>query len=178
MLQYMVMYTSKTGNTKQVAKEIFAALPGMSKDICDLEEKTGVKEADTYFVGFGVNCGTCDIDVMDALTSLHGKNIVLFGTCGMGSSEAYYQKIEHSIQAFVQDDCDYLGAFLCQGKMPMQVRCKYEDIMHQGIEPNTVKRMISNFDEALLHPDEEDMKHVREFVGCILEKLSQCQEIK
>ena len=32
-MEYMVVYSSKTGNTKKIATEIFSALPGMSRDI-------------------------------------------------------------------------------------------------------------------------------------------------
>ena len=36
MLDYLVVYDSETGNTKKIATEIFASLPGMSKDLLDV----------------------------------------------------------------------------------------------------------------------------------------------
>ena len=39
MLDYLVIYESETGNTKKIATEIFAALPGMSKDLIQLHER-------------------------------------------------------------------------------------------------------------------------------------------
>ena len=36
MLDYLVVYESETGNTKKIATEIFASLPGMSKDLINL----------------------------------------------------------------------------------------------------------------------------------------------
>ena len=36
MLDYVVLYCSETGNTKQVAFHMFAALPGQNKDILNL----------------------------------------------------------------------------------------------------------------------------------------------
>ena len=49
-MKYLVIYSSRTGNTEKIAMEIFEALPGNSKDIQRVEEQSG--EADTYFVGF------------------------------------------------------------------------------------------------------------------------------
>ena len=40
MLDYLVVYESETGNTKKIATEIFASLPGMSKDLINLHERT------------------------------------------------------------------------------------------------------------------------------------------
>lgn len=82
-MDYMVVYSSKTGNTKKIATEIFSALPGMSKDMQSMREYRG-KDADVFFIGFWVNRGTCDISVIEMMSGLHGKKIALFGTCGMG----------------------------------------------------------------------------------------------
>ncbi|NLL78788.1 MAG: flavodoxin [Clostridiales bacterium] len=169
MLDYQVLYVSKTGNTKRIAKEIFAALPGTSKDICDLQEQGRIQSAEIYFIGFWVNCGTCEKEVMDILSTLHGKKVVLFGTCGMGRNREYDQKIAHSVEAFLPEDCEYLGYFLCQGKMPMDVRRRYEEMLAEGREKDKVKQLIRNFDEALLHPDEGDFAEVREFVKSVLQ---------
>ena len=51
MLDYLVVYDSETGNTKKIATEIFASLPGMSKDLINLHERTDFPEAKIYFVG-------------------------------------------------------------------------------------------------------------------------------
>ena len=55
MLDYLVVYESETGNTKKIATEIFASLPGMSKDLINLHERTDFPEAKIYFVGFCVH---------------------------------------------------------------------------------------------------------------------------
>lgn len=171
MLDYLVLYTSRTGNTKQLAKEIFAALPGTEKDICELEDAGSFQEAAVYFVGFWVNQGTCEMNVIDALGSMHGKSVALFGTCGMGGDSAYYKKIENNISVFLPEDNQYLGIYLCQGKMPMTVRNKYEGMMAAAKEKGAVERMIQNFDEALLHPNEKDFREAVEFAAAAVESV-------
>lgn len=170
IMDYMVVYSSKTGNTKQIATEIFSALPGMSKDMQSIEEYNG-KDADVFFVGFWTNRGSCDMSVIDLISELEGKKIALFGTCGFGGDEEYYKSIEQKVSVWVPDDCEYLGTFMCQGKMPMQVRKKYEISMEDQKQEAWRKRMLQNFDEALLHPDETDFEHARAFVKRTLEKL-------
>lgn len=174
-MEYMVVYSSRTSNTKQIATEIFSALPGMSKDMQNIEEYRG-KDADTFFVGFWANRGSCDISVIDFLSELHGKNIVLFGTCGFGGDEAYYKAIEQRVSVFIPDDCKYLGAFMCQGKMPMQVRQKYEIPMEDVRQEPWRKKMLQNFDEALFHPNETDFSNARMFVKEILKKQGFCEK--
>lgn len=77
-MEYMVVYSSKTGNTKQVATEIFSALPGMSKDMQNIEEYNG-KDADIFFVGFWANRGSCDMSVIDFISELEGKRLHCLG---------------------------------------------------------------------------------------------------
>lgn len=172
-MDYMVVYSSKTGNTKKIATEIFSALPGMSKDMQSIEEYKG-KDADVFFIGFWANRGTCDISIIDMLSELHGKKVALFGTCGMGSGEAYYKSIEQKVNVWIPDDCEYLGTFLCQGKMPMKVRENYEIPMEDSRQEVWRKKMLQNFDEALFHPNDEDLKHAREFVNQMLEHAADC----
>ena len=61
-MKYLVVYSSRTGNTERIAREIFQALPGTSKDLQKIEEQRG--EAETYFVGFWNDKGICSSDIM------------------------------------------------------------------------------------------------------------------
>lgn len=170
MLDYLVLYSSESGNTKKIAATIFSSLPGNSKDLIDITTDKTIPEANVYFVGFCVHCGTCSMDVSDFINDLSGKAIALFGTCGMGSSPDYFKAIENSVNAWIESDNDYLGAFICQGKMPQKVRQKY---VSKRTETNKeqIDFYIQNFDEALTHPDSLDMEHAKVFVQKCLEKL-------
>ncbi|MEG1290705.1 MAG: flavodoxin family protein, partial [Lachnospiraceae bacterium] len=162
-MDYMVVYASKTGNTKKLATEIFTAIPGMSKDMQNISEYHG-KDADVFFIGFWTNRGSCDMSVIDMMSELHGKKIALFGTCGFGGDEEYYKTIEQKVSVWIPDDCEYMGSFMCQGKMPMQVREKYEISMSDSKQEACRKKMLQNFDEALLHPNENDLEEAKAFV--------------
>lgn len=172
MYDYLVLYSSETGNTKQVAGEIFNAIPGTSKDICDIKDFHHDKEAKVYFVGFWTNRGSCDMSIMSLLGGLHNKKVALFGTCGMGKNPEYFHSIANNVSVFIPDDCEYLGSYLCQGRMPLQVRNRYEGLLTANPgEEDKIRAMLQNFDEALTHPDNEDLNSAQTFVSNILGSL-------
>ncbi len=173
-MEYMVLYSSRTGNTRKLAAEIFRALPGTSKDMQEIGEYKG-RDADLFFVGFWVDRGTCDISVINLLSGLHGKKVALFGTCGMGGEE-YFRAVGQRVSVWIPDDCSCMGTFLCQGKMPMQVREKYEIPMEDPAREECRLRLLRNFDEALLHPDERDMERARSFAADVLEAARELTE--
>lgn len=169
MLDYLVLYQSESGNTKKLAASIFAHLPGNSKDLIDISTDKTIPEARIYFIGFCVHRGTCSMAVSDFLSSLGGKQIALFATCGMGNSPDYYKAIEKNVSAWIENDNQYLGAFICQGKMPQKVRQKYET-MRTKENAAQVNLFIQNFDEALTHPDSLDIEHAKVFADKILKQ--------
>ena len=78
---YTVVYNSLTGNTKLLADTIREVLP------CDNDNN------DIFFVGFWTDKGTADSKTIEYLKGLRDKKIFLFGTCGFGGSEAYFDRI-------------------------------------------------------------------------------------
>ena len=88
----------------------------------------------------------------------------------MGGSPEYYKRIEENVRVFIEDDNQYLGAYFCQGKMPMAVREKYTAMRTQK-NARQIDAMIQNFDRALLHPDAKDLEGARAFVKKIYETL-------
>lgn len=151
MLDYLVVYDSETGNTKKIATEIFASLPGMSKDLINLHERTDFPEAKIYFVGFCVHRGTC----------------------GAGNSPKYYKKIASSVRIWLEDDNRYLGSFICQGKMPLTVRQKYESLLNtpEDCDCQQIRRQLQNFDEAMIHPTPTDLENAARFATECIERV-------
>ncbi len=172
MMRYKVVFASRTGNTELLAKKIYHAIDDPSKDIERITAATSPLEAEIYFVGFWVDRGSCSPEVMDFLDSIHHKDVILFGTCGTGQDEIYYNRLTRTVSGLIPDDNRYLGTYLCQGKMPMTVRKQYEEWMKDERMTSRAAYMIRNFDEALLHPNEQDLDCAVGFVHRMLEKCS------
>ena len=169
MLDFLVLYSSTTGNTKAVATAIFNAIPGTSKELYDIRDFHYDQEAKLYFVGFWTNRGSCDLSVINLLSSLHNKKIALFGTCGMGKNAAYFHTIANNVSVFIPEDCDYLGSFLCQGRMPAQVLEKYRQVQKENPkEASSIHALIQNYEEGLNHPDEQDLISAQNFAEQVL----------
>ena len=61
-------------------------------------------------------------------------------------------------------DNTMIGSFMCQGKMPMSVRQRYENMKKQPLHLPNLDAMIENFDKALSHPDADDLERLKQAV--------------
>ncbi len=170
MLKYLVVYASETGNTKKIADEIFYAIPSDSKEEINVRRWNGRHDAETYFIGYWVNRGTCSLEIIDLITSLHGKNIAFFGTCGMGNDPAYYRSMESIGKVWLANDNEFLGSFFCQGSMPPAIRDRYE-AMRGKVDDEIIDRMIAIFDEGQRHPDKQDLLKANVFTDTAIHKI-------
>lgn len=147
---YTIVCNSLTGNTKMLADRISEILP--NDDDND----------DIVFVGFWTDKGNADSKTIEYLKLLRNKKIFLFGTCGFGGSEAYFDRILTNVKSNIDSSNEIIGEYMCQGKMPSSVRERYLNMKESDNCPPNIDALIDNFDRALSHPDEKD-----------LEKLSQ-----
>lgn len=174
MLKNLVVYASETGNTKKLAVEIYNALPSSmgEKEIVDVRAWNGQLDAENYFIGFWANRGSSSLEIIDILSSLHRRNIALFGTCGMGNNKKYFLSLEQNARVWIAEDNNFLGSYFCQGRMQKAIREKYES--YRGLcDDNRLDLFLSYFDDAMSHPDRNDMLGAHLFVDRCLEKIPQ-----
>ena len=164
-MKYAIVYCSHTGNTKYLAEVISRVFSSEELVYCGVPNIEKVKEADVVFVGFWTDKGSCPSSLLDFFAQLHHKQVVLFGTCGFGGSEEYFNTILQRVSALIEDDCTYVDGFMCQGKMPIEVRERY--VMRMAEAPEKMKQMIENFDQASSHPDENDVRSIVAFTQIV-----------
>ena len=155
-MKYSIVYSSRTGNTKFLAEHLKSILPDASV-IYFGEPSPEAAEADLIFLGFWTDKGCCDETISSFLAPLKSKKLFLFGTAGFGQNDAYFEQILSRVKEKIPESCQVTGTFMCQGKMPDSVRKRYESMMPQN--PQKAKQLITNFDQALLHPNKDDLKH-------------------
>ena len=110
-------------------------------------------------VGFWMTEAPGGHRVMEFLSGLHGKKVALFGTCGMGGSSEYFKQVENRVSVFVPEDNDYLGCFLCGGKMMPQVLDRYKQMQAINDSPQ-IRTTIAAYEEGMLLPH-LDYPHIR-----------------
>ena len=79
-------------------------------------------QADVVFLGSWTDRGSCAEPVREIAARLHHKRVFLFGTCGFGGSQTYYDQIFQRTAALLPPDNVVIGRFYCQGKMPEVVK--------------------------------------------------------
>ena len=161
--RYSIVFNSPTGNTKKLADTIYAVLP---KENCDYfgAPKEGGLYSEMLYIGFWTDKGNADKSTLTLLSTLKNKKIFLFGTAGFGGSEAYFQKILEHVKQSVGPSNSVFGEYMCQGKMPMAVRERYEKMKQQPNPAPNLDGLIRNFDRALAHPDDHDLEELKQAV--------------
>ena len=117
-------------------------------------------EADVVFVGFWCDKGSCSPAVQHFLQGLVGKRVFLFGTCGFGESDEYFEQILDRVRAYLPADAQYIGGAICQGKMGMGVKRRYEGMLEKDPENAQARMLIDNWNKAQSHPNEDDFSRI------------------
>ena len=160
---YSILFSSNTGNTKLLAEAIRKALPAA---YCDYfgDCMGSEPKSDMIYVGFWTNKGIADNNALNLLKTLRNKEVFLFGTAGFGGSEAYFKGILDKTKESLDASNTVVGEYMCQGKMPQSVRERYENMKQQPDHMPNIDAMIENFDQALAHPDDNDLNALKQLV--------------
>ncbi len=146
-MSYAIICSSKTGNTEKLAQR--------AREVLGEKGEGPVADADLVLLGSWTDKGGMDPALADSLPQLVGKRVFLFGTCGFGGSQAYYDRVLDRFAAALPEGAQVVGRFMCQGQMPPAVRERYVKMAEQ--DPKKFEPMIENFDRALGHPDDADL---------------------
>ena len=146
-MSYAIICSSKTGNTKKLAQR--------AREVLGEKNECSTADADLVLLGSWTDKGGLDSALEDALPQLAAKRVFLFGTCGFGGSQAYYDRVLDRFQSALPEGAQVAGRFMCQGQMPPAVRARYVTMAEQ--DPKRFEPMIENFDRALGHPDDADL---------------------
>lgn len=155
-MSYAIVYSSHTGNTALLAQTIRETLPQEDCVYFGAPDPSALT-AETVYVGFWTDKGTCDASIAQFLQSLTNQKVFLFGTAGFGGAAAYFEQILNRVKENLGDSTELIGTYMCQGKMPQPVRTRYEQ-MEEGPRRTA---MLENFDQALSHPNAKDLANLR-----------------
>lgn len=162
-MKYAIVYSSRTGNTKLLAETIRDALPAQDCIYFGTPDRVAL-QADRIYVGFWTDKGSCDADTAAFLKTVTNQEIFLFGTSGFGENQEYFDKILKHTGKYISEGVHLVAGFMCQGKMPLSVRERYEKMQKAPVKIPNIQGMIENFDKALSHPDDYDLNALRNAV--------------
>lgn len=162
-MKYAIVYSSKTGNTRLLAERIQAQLPQGDCVYCGAPAPEALT-AERIYLGFWTDKGTCDARILAFLPQLTSQEVFLFGTAGFGGARSYFDQILGRVKGQLPQGVRLVGSFMCQGKMPMAVRERYEAME----ESPRRQMMLENFDRALPHPDAADLEQLKAALSACL----------
>lgn len=170
IMNIAVVYSSVTGNTEKVAEAIKNAVAASGENVTYFGKPQSGIEADVYFIGSWTDKGTCSAETAEMLKETNGKKIAYFGTAGFGGEQSYFDALSSRALSLLPEGNKVLGSFFCQGKMPMSVRERYVKMITAHPDDKKLQVSLDNFDAALTHPDEDDLKKAAEWAKNILKK--------
>jgi flavodoxin len=155
----LIVYSSKTGNTRKLAEGIHRGLADALKRearIGAVEENPDPAGADWVLVGFWADRGNADQKALGYLKSLEGRKIGLFGTLGAYPDSDHARDIGKKVQDLAAEKNSVLGCFLCQGKIDPALTERFKGLAADNPHAMTPERMQRHL-EAAKHPDEKDI---------------------
>ena len=161
--RYSIIFNSKTGNTRKLADAIHEALPQENCDLFGAVERD-VPASETLYIGFWTDKGSADKATAELLAKLKNRKIFLFGTAGFGGSEEYFTNILDNVKKLINESNTVVGEYMCQGRMPQAVRDRYVKMKEMPDAKPNLDALIENFDQALSHPDQEDLERLRRMI--------------
>lgn len=167
-----VVYSSVTGNTEKIAEAIKNAVCAFGADVTYFGKPQSGIEAEVYFIGSWTDKGTCSAETANMLKEIQGKKIAYFGTAGFGGEQSYFDALSSRALSFLPEGNEVLGSFFCQGKMPMSVRERYVKMITAHPDDKKLQVSLDNFDAALSHPDDEDLKNAADWAESVLRKVN------
>ena len=81
-MKALVLWSSRTGNTKAVGKAIYEALPCEKEFFESGRQPNDLSCYDLIYVGFWGYRQGADMPSRNVLSSLHGKKVAIYGTAG------------------------------------------------------------------------------------------------
>ena len=157
-----ICFSSETGNTKMLALAIKEALSDV--EYCgEVDDKA--LSCDRIYLGFWTLDGTCDKKTDEFIKKLTNQEIFLFGTAGAdGRNNGYFDSILDRVKKLLPSTCKVIGKYMCQGKMPMSIKDAYMKMKEKNPEDASIDTRIKNFENALSHPDDEDLANLVKLV--------------
>ena len=171
-MTYMIVYSSVTGNTEIIAQAIKETLDEKHGTYYGKPGAIVKQDAELIFVGFWVSMGSCSEEIKKYLQTLENKKIFLFGTVGFGESENYFETIMKEVKEYISDSNIIIDSFMCQGKMPNSVLERYKKLHEEQPENSNILNMINNYQNALSHPDLQDIEAVQTLITKVSRTLN------
>jgi len=174
-MKYLVVYSSKTGNTKKVAEAIYQIMPA-GTDICTVDEISSFDKYDFISFGCWIDRGTADKKALAVIENINNKKVAVFATLGAyPASQHAVDSMERIKKLFVGNGNSIVGEFICQGKIDSRLTEKFKSLPPDHPHAMNEER-IKRHKIAAKHPNEEDFANAKMKFKEIVKKFESFNE--
>ena len=170
-MKAIVIYSSRTGNTKLVAEAVASALPAGTPCVSVKEVPADLASYDVVFMGFWADQGNADKAAQVVLKEITNEKVALFCTLGVPPVSPHAQETIEAAAKLLPNGQTPVGTFKCQGKVDPKVI----EMMYKMFPPGSAHGQSPERDAlhkaAETHPDEQDFANAKEFTKSVLAKL-------
>ncbi|MBT8042227.1 MAG: flavodoxin family protein [Pontiella sp.] len=163
-MNVLIVYSSRTANTRKVAEAIHVALP--DADICPVFRAPDPSGYDLVFAGFWVEKGSACEEMATYLQKVGDQPVALFATLGAYPDS---QHAAESLQAAADlvTSGSVVDRFICQGAIDRSI-IEWMEQLPEGHENAPTESRRKLWKDAETHPDESDLKNAAEWAAGVL----------
>lgn len=170
-MRCLVVYSTRTGNTKMIAEAIADVMPAGSV-LAPVETAPQPDSFDLICLGFWVDKGAPDGNMETYMKKVVGKQVGLFGTLGAWPDSDHARDCIERAKAMLPGNT-ILGAFLSQGRINPKILFAMKKMREaQKLHPMTEERK-ARIKEAEKHPNAEDCADARKCFSAVVKQAQQ-----
>ena len=168
-MRILVVYSTRTGNTKKVAEAIFSVMP-LSAVLSSVNCAPGPDFFDCVIMGFWNHRAAPDPAMLRFMQRVSGKKVGLFGTQGAWPDSDHSRRFMEKARQAVRDN-EVLAEFVCMGKVDPVLLEKEASLPPELRRHNTTEERQRRLQEAEKHPDEHDLAKAKDIFRNMIENL-------
>jgi flavodoxin len=167
-MKTMVVYSSKTGNTKMIAESIMEVMPPNSK-IYHVKDAPDPIDYDFIALGCWVDKGKPDNEAVEYFKKVNSTKVGIFITLGAKPDSKHgIDSVEKTSELLAENEI--LGHFVCQGKLDPKLIEMFRKVP-AGHPHASTPESEERWRLASRHPDKNALKKAMNTFKLIVNKL-------
>lgn len=155
-MKSLIVYSSKTGNTRKLAEAILSVLPA-GTEIFPVEKAPDPDGYDFVAVGYWVDKGTANAEMAEYLPKVRGKKVGVFFTLGAFPDSEHARKSCDNGIALLGEACEVVAKYWCQGAIDPKLT-SWMSKLPEGHPHAPNPERLRRWEEAAKHPDDADLE--------------------
>lgn len=167
----LIIYSSKTGNTKRMAEKIYEVLKDEHQmTIKDIRDAPEVEKFDFILLGAWIDRGTLETKTLKFLKTIKNKKIGLFATLGAMPDSEHGRKVIKNLEDLLIDR-DSLGQYICPGLVDPKMIEKLRGITGLVV-PKQIKEKMIETSLASREASEEELEEAARYFADRLNNIA------